>query len=164
MEDTTRANTVKSVEKLNRILLIVAVIGIFSLVILNIILISKLIPGKYETALGDFPQPIILNRIPGVTGPAAKQGEVTIVRSDRCVNRDVQLTTITIWTSEDSKLNTPNSEQFKSPAMKGCATTTLALKMPEKTSPGKWFIQGIVRDDKTGDVRYWNSEIFVVVP
>ena len=159
----TSESTTKSLVLQNKVLIAVAAVGFVSLLFLNIVLLIKLIPEKYEPPLGDFPPPVVLNRIPGVEGPAVKIGEVTVVRSDRCVNRDAQITTITIWTPE-AATPIPNSERFNSPAMKGCATTTLALKMPEGISPGKWFIQGVVRDDKSGDVKYWTSEIFVVVP
>lgn len=164
MTSPATKDTIKSIARQNRVLLVIGAVGVFSLLILNVFLAIRLLPEKYETALGDFPSPMILNRIPGIDGSAVKLGEVTVVRTDRCVNRDTQLTTITIWTPESPTQSIPNSEQFKSPATKGCMTSTLALKMPDKITPGKWHIQGIVRDEPSGDVRYWTSEIFVVVP
>lgn len=155
--------SIQHIDKLNKLLWVIGVIGIIGVVALNSVLVVKLLPERYESALGDFPPPVIINKVPGIQGPAVKLGEVTVVRSDRCVNRDVQLTTTTIWVPDNAPFF-QNSEQFRSPAMKGCATTTLALKMPEKVTAGKWFVNGVVRDDKSGDIKFWTSEVFVVVP
>lgn len=148
-----------------KLLMTCAAVGFISILALNIILLVRLLPNqdRYETALGDFSSPTILNRVPGVPGPAAKLAEIVVIQQERCVNRNTKLVVQTIWTSSDSSISASNEEKLKSNLMKGCATTTLALQMPEKVTPGSWFIQGIVRDDISGDVRYWSSEIFVVV-
>jgi len=163
---STASNPTEVVAKQNKILFVFGILGLIVLLILNAILVIKLLPAhdKYETALGDFPTPRILNRVPGIAGSAAKLGEITVLQQDRCVNRATSLNIQTIWTPEIPGVGDANTKPLNMNAMKGCSTITMALQMPEKVTPGRWFIQGIVRDEPSGDVRYWTSEIFVVVP
>lgn len=149
-----------------RMLMICGAVAFAAILVLNIILFVRLLPlhSKYETPLGNFPTPVILNRVPGQTGPAARLGDVTVLQQERCVNKTTKIIVQTIWTSSNSPVSVANQEQLKSNVMQGCATITMALQMPEKITPGVWLIQGIVRDEPSGDVRYWASEIFVVVP
>lgn len=140
--------------------------AIISLTALSLTLIIRLLPEQYETALGDYPEPAVLNRVPGIEGPAAHLGEVLVLRGDRCVNRATQTITTTLWTwqGEPPAPSGNTADSIKAPASKGCMSGTLTLKMPESIMPGTWAITGIVRDVPSGDVRYWTSEHFQVVP
>ena len=164
----TNEEVKESVQRFTKILHICGYSAIIGLMCLNIVLAIRLLPegDKYENALGDFPPPVVLNRVPGTTGPAARLGDITVVQQERCVNRTTKLRIQTIWTREPPTpgQSFPNAEPFRQNSMKGCATMTLALQMPEKVTPGSWYIQGVVQDEGSGDVKYWTSEILVVVP
>lgn len=153
-------------QKQNKWLWRSAAIGLTAMVLLNVLLMIRLWPiyNRYETALGDFQQPVILNRVSGFQGPTAKQGDITVLQQDRCVNRETKVVILTGWTSAEGAINVPNREEIKHSALKGCTTITMALAMPERITPGKWYITGIVRDETSAEPRYWTSEIFVVVP
>lgn len=160
----TSEGTVNAVARQNKILWIIGAIGVASLLILNIVLLIRLLPEKYEPALGDFPPPVALNRVPGHSGPAAKLGDIVVLQHTRCVNRNTRLTKTIAWTPERGGRSIPGLEPIIQNAMRGCSTITIALPMPENIVPGKWFIQGLVKDETSGEGRLWSSEVFVVVP
>ena len=164
----TTEEKMQSVNKFNRLLWVCGAIGLASILALNVVLLIKLFPdhGKYETALGDFPSPVVLNRSPSQIGPAARVGEVTVLQQNRCVNRTTKLIIQTIWTpgANNNKQAIPSKTPLEMNAMKGCSTITIPLQMPENITPGNWYITGIVRDEPSGDPRYWTSEAFMVVP
>lgn len=168
MTSSTTKDTIKSIAIQNRVLLVIGAVGILSLIVLNIILFIKLLPDseKYETALGDFPSPVVLNRVPSQVGPAARLGEVTVLQQNRCVNRTTKLIIQTVWTpgKDNPKQSSASRIPLEMNAMKGCSTITMALQMPENITPGNWYITGIVKDEPSGDPRYWTSETFMVVP
>lgn len=161
----TSEDSVVQLNRTNKLLRFCAIVAFFTVLFLNIILVLRLLPEKYENALGDFPSPVSLNRVQGYSGSTVKLGDITVLQQERCVNRDTKLIINTIWTAETYGVpSAPNREQIKMNALKGCSTITMALAMPERVATGKYFIQGIVQDQPTGDVKYWTSEIIVVVP
>lgn len=156
------------IQKVNRVMAVVAVACSVSLLVLTIVLVVRLLPDKYETALGDYPAPSVLNRVDGIPGPSAHLGEVLVLKGDRCVNRNTKTETTTVWVYAGpppvpSPSSIYNSEVVRGPTSKGCMTATYNLQMPARVIVGLWTVRGIVSDVPSGDVRYWQSEEFLIV-
>lgn len=167
MNQETKAETLRKLEFYSHVFKFVAVMVILGLAAVNVYLFIKIIPHSetYETALGDFPPPMVLNRVPGYQGPTAKLGEIVVLQQNRCVNRDTTISIQTFWVRQDEATGgVPSLNVIQQTAIRGCSTITLPIAMPERITTGRWHIQGIVRDVPSGDPRYWTSEIFVVVP
>lgn len=118
---------------------------------------------KEETdRLGAFSAPVILNRVPGQNGPAARMGEVVTYRGERCAVTTTVVETTVFYQATASR-SIPG-ERFTSTLVSGCSSPTQQVAMPESVTAGTWALSGIVRDQRSGEVRYWTSQEFQVVP
>ncbi len=118
--------------------------------------------GQQLDHLGAFDDTVILNRVPGLQGAAAKEGDVVTYRGTRCAAESTKIEQVIYYQPEPSgrAVVTP-MVTLNLPA--GCMTSTGQVPMPEEVEPGQWYLRGVVRDKRSGELRSWNSEIFQVV-
>lgn len=112
--------------------------------------------------LGAFSSPLILNRVPGHQGPAARLGDVVTYRGTRCAVQTTVVETATFYQPQVGR-SIPG-DTVTTQLMKGCGTPSLQIPMPEEVTTGPWTLRGVVRDTRSGELRYWTSEPFQVVP
>lgn len=132
------------------------------LIIVNfVLLLSALKPDS--THLGPFTDPVILNRVPGVEGPAARRGEIISYRGERCAEKATTIETVTFFQPHEGR-SIPADRVKSDLGMRGCFSIPQQVPMGNDVGPGEWALSGIVRDVKSGEVRYWTSQTFQVVP
>lgn len=117
--------------------------------------------------LGDYTEAKIRTTVTGVAGPAVEERGLVVVEQTRCVNAKeiIQVEVSVGFRRTDEMARTvpyyTNALQTRAP---GCNLTSTNYVLPPEVVPGIWRIEGISRALNTGELRYWSSEEFRVIP
>lgn len=148
-------------------MLISAVAAIIALLALGISLVAVWVSWSRYEPLGEYSNPArILNRLPGIEGPALHVGDVLKVAWCRCTNEAVMVTVVQHFESVDQtpevKVSLAASTQVRNP---GCESSVLAVSLPEGVTTGRWVfrVQEIATEDSKTQIEAAISESFLVV-
>lgn len=127
-------------------------------------------PGP-SAGLCEYPSPRkILSNVRGVEGPAIRENGALIERRETCVQGTGSLEVLAF--RDFCRLDeTTNCTQLvrdlrgqKQARIKGSSTSDIPVQLPPEVTAGTWRLQGLDQVPKTGELRTWFSEPFLVVP
>ena len=127
--------------------------------------------------LGDYPVQRVVDRVPGIEGPAVKVGDALTVEATKCAHVAVRVRGSSFWQSVDIPGTFVSAGGGVSDRSAGCLKRTFQNPLPPaveqaakvKDGPHRWVIAGTetpIRPDgkREGIPRAWSTEEFQVVP
>lgn len=166
----------------HRLLNLSAALLLLSFAVLGVaVLVSVRGPHAWDP-LGEYPDQLVLSRVDGVRGPAARLSDGVLVVGTKCVNANVQVRGSAFWQSTTPPGVLVQAGSGVATRRKGCVTENFLNPIPDlvraaanRTSRPvlRWVITGTetpVRDagasgrSREGIPRAWTTEEFELVP
>jgi hypothetical protein len=118
--------------------------------------------------LGEYSTGMVLTSLPGFESPSVMERDTVYVRVKRCVHHDesisVEVSDGFVRVDEPVPTTIPNLRREPQVRPAGCNVSTIPYPLPAGVTPGLWRIEGIERSTDSGEVRYWATEVFEVLP
>lgn len=119
------------------------------------------------TPLGDYPVPqLVLNRVAGVAGPAAYQGERVLVRGSKCVAGNETVNVYSEWVLvRQNPRSTSVLGNINTVREPGCREQVYENRLPPVVAPGVYRIEGYDEAVKGRErqQRAWFTEWFTIL-